>query len=64
MHPGKWMDRLLFEDDLAIYITAINQRAANRALQGVINKLDVWAVERILNFSTSKIGNKIYRKRK
>ena len=64
MHPGKWMDRLLFEDDLAIYITAINQRAVNRALQGVINKLDVWAVERILNFSTSKIGNKIYRKRK
>ena len=48
------VDGSLFADDLAIYITTRNQRMAARALQGVTNKLDTWAVERGLSFSPKK----------
>ena len=48
---GNAVDVSLFADDLAIYITIRNQRVATRALQGVTNKLDAWAVERGLTFS-------------
>ena len=40
------MDRSLSSDDLAIYITTRNQSVISRALEGVINKLDVWAIEK------------------
>ena len=40
------VDGSLFADDLAIYITTRNQSVISRALEGVINKLDVWAIEK------------------
>ena len=48
------VDRSLFADDLAIYIITRSQIVESRALQGVANKLDAWAAERSLIFSTSK----------
>ena len=41
------VDGSLFADDLAIYIIPRSQRVASRAMQGVANKLDAWAVERV-----------------
>ena len=52
----------LFADDLAIYITTRNQRMVARVLQGVTNKLNAWAAERGLTFSTRKTANMIFRK--
>ena len=40
---GNGVDGSLFADDLTIYITTKNQRVATRALQGVTNRLEVWA---------------------
>ena len=58
------MDESFFADDLAVYITTRNQRVASRALQEVNNKLDAWTVKRGLTFSTSKIGNMVFIKRR
>ena len=57
------MDESLFADDLAVYITTKNQRVITRTLQRVNKKLDVWAAERGLTFTTSKTVNMIFRKR-
>ena len=51
---GNGVNGSLFADNLAIYITTKNQRVATRALQGVTNRLEAWAAERDLTFSTSK----------
>ena len=59
---GNILDRSLFADDLVIYISTKNQRVASRTLQEVTNKLDVWAVERRLTFSTKSVS-KIFRMR-
>ena len=37
---------------------------ADRALQGLSNKLNAWALERELIFPTSKTVNMVFRKRK
>ena len=42
---GNGVDGSLFADDPAIYITTKNQRVATRALQGVTNRLEVWAAK-------------------
>ena len=41
-----------------------NQRVATRALQGITNRLEVWAAERGLTFSTSKTISMTFRKRR
>ena len=61
---GNEVDRSLFADDLAIYFTRRNQKVAARTLQGVTNKLDAWAAERALTFSSKKTVSLIFRKRK
>ena len=61
---GNEMDELLFADNLAIYITTRNQKVAARALQAVTNKIDAWAAEKGLIFSTSKTVNMVFRKRR
>ena len=61
---GNGVDGPLFTDDLVIYITTRNQRVAARALQIVTNKLFAWAAERGLIFSTSKMINIVFRKKK
>ena len=43
---GNRMHGPLFTYNLAIYASTRNRRVAARALQGVTNKLDAWAVER------------------
>ena len=57
------VDRSLFADNLAIYITTRNQRMTTIALQGVNNKLDTWIVERGFSFSPNKTVSMIFRKR-
>ena len=61
---GNGVDGSLFADDLAIYTTTRNLRVATRALQTTTNKLEIWAVERGLKFSTSKTTTMVFRKRK
>ena len=56
---GNGVDGSLFADDLAIYITR-----KQRALQGLTNKLDAWAAEIRLTFSTSNTVNMVIIKRK
>ena len=58
------VDESLFADDIAIYITTRNQRVPNRAMQGMINKLDAWTAERGLAFPPSKSESMTFRKRK
>ena len=60
---GNGVDGSLFADNLAIYITTKNQRVAARALQGVTNKLDAWAVEKALTFFPNKTVSTKCRKR-
>ena len=60
---GNGVDESFFADDLAIYITARNQRVATRTQQGVTKKLDACAVERSLTFYPNKTVSMIFRKR-
>ena len=60
---GNGVDGSLFADNLTIYITTKNQRVAARALQGVTNKLDAWAVEKALTFFPNKTVSTKCRKR-
>ena len=55
------VDGSFFADEIAIYITTRNKKVAARALQGNTNKLDAWAVEKSLTFSTNKTVNMVYR---
>ena len=57
------VDGSLFADDLAMCISARNQKVATRALQGVTNKLDAWAAERGLTFSPNKTVSMMFGKR-
>ena len=57
------MDGLPFSKKLVIYIKTRNQKVTSKALQEVINKLDVGAVERRITLSTSKTVDIIFRKR-
>ena len=61
---GNRVYELLFANNLAIYITTRNPRVVSRALQGVTNKLDAWATERGLTFSTNKTVRIIFRKKR
>ena len=56
------VDGLFFANDLDIHITTRNQRMAIRALQGITNKLNAWAVKRGLTFSTSRTEEREMRK--
>ena len=40
------VDKLIFADDLTIYIITRNQRVATRALKGVQNRFDALASEK------------------
>ena len=60
---GKEVDGSLFADDLAIYITARNQRVAFKALQGVTNMLDAGATEWRLTFSFNKTVSMKFRRK-
>ena len=60
---GNGVNGSLFENDLAIYITTRSQRTASRALQGVTKKLDAWAAERGLTFSSRKTVSMTFKKR-
>ena len=57
------MNGSIFPDDLAIYITTRNQRIATRALKGVNNELDEWAVESGITFFSKKPINMIFIKK-
>ena len=52
-----------FADDLVVYITKGNQRVAARELQGITKKLNAWAAEKGLTFSTSKTVDFAFRKK-
>ena len=58
----EWIDPILRSSSCMYY--NIKQNVAARVLPRVINKLDAWAVERGLIFSTNKTVNMVFRKRR
>ena len=54
----------LLETNKEIMIIVKNQRVAKKALQGITNKLGVWAAERNLSFSPIKNSNHDFQKKR